>query len=173
MKNSTNYKIEYKINNDNNKCKCELEKCLACSAVSLNKDLCIECNYNYYPIENDSLNTNEYINCYQEPQGNYLDFNDNLYKKCFYTCENCELNGDNINHNCLKCKKEYAFEININNYTNCYKECVFYYYFDNNNNYYCTMNFSCPNEYPILLEKRNECVIGDINYIKIKINEKL
>ena len=35
------------------------------------------------------------------------------------------------------------------------------------------MNFSCPNEYPILLEKRNECVIWDINYIKIIINDIL
>ena len=57
--NNTEYIYEYinkcyltcphgNLENDNSKCKCELEKCLTCSAISLYKNLCIECNYNYY-----------------------------------------------------------------------------------------------------------------------------
>ena len=46
--------------------------------MTLNKNLCTECNVNYYPKENDSLNIGEYINCYREPEGYYL--NIDLYK---------------------------------------------------------------------------------------------
>ena len=47
-----------------------------------------KCDLNYidfYPKENDSLNTDSFINCYKEPEGYYLDVNDLVYKKCFYT----------------------------------------------------------------------------------------
>ena len=72
--------------NDNQikKCKYELDKCLICPNVALNKDLCTKCNDNYYPKENDSLNLGEYINCYNKiPEGYYLD--NNLYKQCYYS----------------------------------------------------------------------------------------
>ena len=70
-------------NNKNkiNKCKCELVQCLICPNVALNKELCTECNNNYYPKENDSLNLGEYINCYKELEGYYLD--NKIYKKCY------------------------------------------------------------------------------------------
>ena len=85
-------------------------------------------------MENDPLNLDEYFNCYNEtPIGYYLDINDKIYKKCYDTCETCDVKGDNEFHNCLKCNTEYNYNININNYTNCYKKCNYYYYFDNNN----------------------------------------
>ena len=73
--------------NDNkmNKCKCELEKCLLCPNVALKNDLCLKCNIDFYPKENDILNLGEYINCYKEPEGYYLD--NNLYKKCYNSCK--------------------------------------------------------------------------------------
>ena len=35
---------------DITKCKCQLEKCLTCPKVALNKELCTKCNNNYYQI---------------------------------------------------------------------------------------------------------------------------
>ena len=65
----------YDENNQMNKCKCELDKCLLCPTVALRNDLCTKCNNNYYAKENDPLNLGEYINCYKEPEGYYLDNN--------------------------------------------------------------------------------------------------
>ena len=61
--NSTQYQYEYNdkcysncpngllsdnTNIINNKCKCELEKCLKCPTIALSLNLCTECNNNYY-----------------------------------------------------------------------------------------------------------------------------
>ena len=90
------------------KCKCELEKCFICPTEALNNKLFTKCNVNYYPMENDLLNIGEYFNCYNEtPEGYYLDINNSLYKKCYYRCKTCEINGDDEFHNCLKCNVVY------------------------------------------------------------------
>ena len=174
--NSTQYKYEYNgkcyencsngflydnHGNKTNKCKCELDKCLLCQNVALNKSLCTKCNTNYYPKENDLNNLGEYINCYKQPEGYYLD--DNLYKKCYHTCKICNSEGNHIIHNCIECNENYSFSIknNNNNYSNCYQNCNYYYYFDNENNYHCTMNLSCPKDYSILKNKM-ECIKSDI-----------
>ena len=117
-----------------NKCKCELEKCLFCPNVALNKSLCTKCNDNYYQIQDDPTNMGEYINCYKNPEGFYLDNNDNFYKKCYYTCKECDIKGNYSNHNCLNCNVSFPFQIKINGYLNCYEKCNYYYYFDNINN---------------------------------------
>jgi len=122
-------------NDDDNiiKCKCELEKCLTCPTEALNKNLCTKCNDNYYQMENDPLNLDGYFNCYNETSnGYYFDTTDKLYKKCYGTCETCEIKGNNTFHNCLKCKTEFNFEIKTNIYINCYVTCSYYYYFDDN-----------------------------------------
>ena len=156
----------YFIDNKNNtKCKCELEKCLTCPPVALNKNLCTECNTGYYQKENDSSNIGKYINCYKEPKGYYLDRNDNLYKKCYYKCGTCKIEGNNITHNCLECNDLYPFSRKFNNYTNCYENCSYYHYFDNENNHYCTTNSSCPDEYPKFLEDKMECIRSNIKNI--------
>jgi surface protein len=114
----------------------------------------------------DNITQND-LDCYKNPKGYYLDVNDTKYKKCFYTCETCEIKGDYLSHNCLTCNSNFTFSINIknNNYINCYKACNYYFYFDNNNNFYCTSNFSCPDEYPTLKEDKNECIKYDIKNI--------
>ena len=114
-------------------------------------------------MENEPFNIKGYINCYKEPKGYYLDNKDFLYKKCFDTCETCEVKGNNITHNCLKCNHNYPFEVKNNNYSNCYKNCEHYYYFDKNNFYYCTNNLSCPIDFPTLIKDRREC-INNNNY---------
>ena len=109
------------VNNSTHKiCKCELDKCLTCPKVALENNLCTECNIGYYPKENDFQNLGEYINCYNEAEeGYYLD--NNIYKKCYYSCKTCELKGNETYHNCLICNSNYTFEININKYKNCYE----------------------------------------------------
>ena len=63
------------------------------------------------------------------------------------------------NHNCIECKSEYLFEIDINNYKNCYKNCSYYYYFDKNNNkYYCSKSLECPENYNKLILDKRECI---------------
>ena len=162
------YKYEYKgkyyeecingnlINNSTiNSCKCDEEKCLSCLNISLNERLCLKCNDDYYEKENDTDN-NGYIKCYKDPLGYYLD--NNIYKKCYHTCKECEINGNNIIHNCIKCDDNFSKGIiNINNYYNCYENCSYYHYF-NNNNYHCTNNLSCPKEYPKLIIEKMECI---------------
>ena len=145
-------------NNSINKCKCELDKCLLCTKILL-KGLCTKCNIDYFPKENDPLNTGEYFNCYKNPKGYYLDKNDSVYKKCYNTCETCDLNGNYLNHNCIKCNDNFPINIKYNNLSNCYQNCTFYYFFDKDNyNFHCTVNSSCPEEYPILNETNNECI---------------
>ena len=165
------YKYEYKglyyencINGNvtNNKtinyCKCDNEKCGNCLNISL-----ID---NFYEIENDN-DEYGYKKCYKDPIGYYLDRNYNIYKKCYYTCEKCEMEGNNITHNCIECNNDYPVELKITNYSNCYN-CSYYYYFDDYNNFHCTIDNNCPNEYPILDEleckKRNEIktIINDL-----------
>ena len=135
--------------------RCDLEKCFLCPSNKKYKGLCTICNYNYYPIENDISNIDDYFDCYQEPEGYYLDKNDYLYKKCYHTCELCA----KTNHNCIKCSTNYNFEITFiyNNYSNCYENCDFFYYFDDDNNFICTQNYSCPENYDIFIPKKNKC----------------
>ena len=119
------------------------------------------CNLNYtdfYPKENDELNIDDIIYCYKEPKGYYLDKNDSMFKKCYYTCEECEIKGDIKIHNCLKCNSNYSYEIKKNNYSNCYEDCDYYHFFDYDYNHYCTINSSCPNDYPKLIENQSDCV---------------
>ena len=142
---------------------CNLEKCLICPQMILNNDLCIKCNINFYPMQNDPSNIGEYINCYKELKGYYLDEYEFLFKKCYYKCETCEIKGDNKTNNCLKCNLDFPIGFNINNYLNCFKNCNYYYYFDNDNNYFCTFNNSCPKEYPKLIKDKKECIKNDIN----------
>ena len=96
--------------NDIIKCKCELDKCLLCPTIALNNELCTKCNYNYYPMENDPSNKGHYFNCYNELKGYYLDKIDWIYKKCYYSCNTCEIKGDNITHNCLECNTNFTIE---------------------------------------------------------------
>ena len=86
--------------------------------------------------------TEDYLDCYKNPKGYYWDKNETKYKKCFHTCETCEIKGNYLNHNCITCNNNYSLGISLknNNYMNCYENCSYYYYFDNNS-FFCTNNF--------------------------------
>ena len=135
-----------------NECQCELDQCLKCPPVPLMKNMCTKCNVDYYQIEDDMENLGEYINCYKDPEGYYLDLNAEIYRRCYYTCKTCEIKGNNLYHNCKLCKEEYPVGIifnDTNNYKNCYRECNNYYFFECENNHHCVIDSSSPNEYPI------------------------
>ena len=126
--------------------------------VALNKNLCTKCNINYYPKENDTLNLGEYINCYYQPEGYYLD--NNIYKKCYHSCKKCKIKGNNLTHNCLECDEDFSFGIKVSNSINCYENYT-YYYIDKEN--------------PKLVEniiQYNESDIKDILNIKRNETEK-
>jgi hypothetical protein len=115
------------------------------------KGLCTKCNNNYYEIENDKNNIGEYINCYKDPEGYYLDIIDSLYKKCYYKCKTCEIRGNEESHNCLTCSNEFPVAINFNesnNYKMCYEKCNNYYYFNCDTNQKCIINSIYLNVYP-------------------------
>ena len=160
----------YDNNNQTIKCKCELDQCLLCPQVALNKGLCTKCNDDYYPKENDSSNLGDYFNCYKEPEGYYLD--KDIYRKCYETCKTCDKEGNYTNHNCIICNSNTRYAIKKNDILNCYSNCTYYYYYDENN-YYCTMNLSCPDAYPKLKPNTKECtdnmfvedIIEDISHI--------
>ena len=139
-----------------------MNECLKCSTVAKNFNLCNKCNEkeSYYPKENDPLNIGDYFKCYQKPEGYYLDIKDHLYKKCYERCLTCDIKGDELIHNCMKCNSNYSFQILLknSNYSNCYENCSYFHFFDENNKYHCTNDSSCPGEYPKLIKDELECV---------------
>ena len=142
--------------NITSKCKGELGKCSLSPNASLKNELCTKCNTNYYPKENDPLNLGEYIICYKDLKGYYLD--NDIYKQCYYKCKTCNMAGNNITHNCIDCNDNFPFKIEYYNYNNCYVNCNYYYYFDRENKYQCTQNSSCPAEFPVLLKETKKCI---------------
>ena len=86
------YYLNNSIENTIDECDIRCNKCEQ-------KSFCLSCNTkdNYYPILNDSLNNNSFINCYNEvPSGYSLE--DNIYKPCYFTCENCTKIGNKTNN---------------------------------------------------------------------------
>ena len=183
--NTIQYKYEYNLKcyencpngvlaEEKNKCKYELDKCYTCPNVALKKELCAECNDGYYPKENGPLNFGEYINCYSsnELEGYYLE--NNLFKECYHTCKICNKGGNKLIHNCIECNGNYSFGIIKDNYLNCYEKCVYYHYSDNDNSFICTLNSSCPKEYPILITSQLECIKNNmIEVIKDMLNNAI
>ena len=101
----------------NKKCKCYFDKCLECPGEAYYKKLCTICNNGYYKKENDQLNTDKYIECYNNLKGFYLDTKELMYRECYYKCETCEKGGTDSNPNCLKCKANYECVTNDNKKT--------------------------------------------------------
>ena len=94
-----------------------------------------------------------------EPRGYYYDSNEQIYKKCFYSCDSCYGDRSSPSHNCKICKENYRFlnESESIYENNCYEICNYYYFFDNNN-YNCTHDKICPKEYSKLIISKNKCV---------------
>ena len=135
----------------NKKCKCS-PKCKDCSFESLELDLCVSCNADYYQKIDDIQSENSLIQCYKDPEGYYLD--NDIYKPCYSSCKKCYGFGDENYNNCTECKSDYMLESE----GNCYKICQFYYYFDSSNKYKCTDDYNCPSEQNKLIKEKNKCI---------------
>ena len=154
-------------------CECDKEKCQNCSKEPFVENLCSECKNGFYQIENDNETfIGDYFNCFKNPEGYYLDQNEFIYKKCYSKCETCEIKGDNITHNCLKCNSHYPFEIKKNNFLNCYQNYSYYHNFEKQNNSDSINNIIFPFEYSNLILNESESSIKDINsFLSSEIKE--
>jgi len=105
----------YNSNNINN-------KCYSKQSTFDNQFKCDVCGKNYVIKNNGESNNN--INCYGEREGYYLDETNFNYKPCYESCKICKIKGDHDKHNCLECKDQFTYYINLNNtdYKNCYIE---------------------------------------------------
>ena len=137
-----------------------LIKCLDYSIESLYLDLCISCLKPYYPKYNDTTNKKSFVKCYKNPKGYYYDNEEEIYKKCYHSCEECDNKGNKNEHNCLLCGLDYNYELKVNTHINCYKTCEFYFYYNQNDSKnYCTPNMLCPSEInKLLIPQKNKCI---------------
>ena len=144
--------IEYnKIIKDKNKCIDD------CSKDDIYKYEYNNICYQYCPNDTYVLEDNKDNICYDEaPIGFYLDKENEIYKRCYETCNKCNQGGNKINNNCLKCKTNYTFYNNSMNISNCYEKCNYYYYFNEINEFICTE--SCPIEYNKTIKEKNKCI---------------
>ena len=119
-----------------------------------NDNCYINCPNGTYELEN-----NEEKICYEtNPDGYYFDNDNKLFKKCYETCNKCNIGGNIANHNCLECRYNYIFHKNNLNITNCYINCENYYYFDELNEYKCTLDKMCPEQYNKLIQNKSKCI---------------
>ena len=82
-----------------------------------------------YPKEDDHLCLTE------KPEGYYFD--STVYKKCYYTCKNCNGYGDSNNHNCIECKGDYPYSFNTVYSKKCYRNSCPSGSFSKENEYLC------------------------------------
>ena len=144
-----------KLIKDKNKC---IDKCISDDNYKYEYDntcylICPNGTYNLIDGEN-------YF-CYDKaPNGYYLDLENQIYEKCFQTCNKCGIKGDEYNNNCIecKCKENYTLYNDLMNISNCYEICNYYYYFNKSNEYHCTKDFECPEEYNKLIENKSKCI---------------
>jgi surface protein len=126
----------------NNICKCP-DKCKECNQESYNLNLCTSCKDGFFKKYNEVINNN-YIDCYNNPEGYYLDTEYKAYKPCYQNCKNCYGEGNSENNNCIECITNYELRNDFENDHNCIIKSDFYYYLDESNNFQNTTNDKCP-----------------------------
>ena len=89
----------------------------------INIILCLSYSIKYYPKLDDISNYNSFFECNIETPENYI-LEDNIYKPCYYSCENCSGFVNEKDNKCISCKPRFNF-INFENDTNCYRYCPF------------------------------------------------
>ena len=121
------------------------------------KELCVQCNDNYYEMIDDDTNFETLINCYKNPDKYYLDQNELKYKRCYHACKTCSQGKIGDKHNCLICDTDYELAIPYEGNYNCYPKCNNYYYFDNGQ-FQCLNNKICPLYYDKLIPEKGQCI---------------
>ena len=150
-----------------NLCPIEYSKIILCKNKCIDrcdKDDIYKYEYNntcYINCPNGTykLEDNQDKICYDiNPDGYFLDIDNKIYKKCYETCNKCDIGGNITNHNCLECKENFIAHKNNLNTLNCYNRCDYYFYFDKSNEYHCTNKQKCPERYNKLIKNDNKCV---------------
>jgi hypothetical protein len=81
------------------------QSCGTCKMLGdINQHICLSCKNNFFPLENDNSM------CFAKDAtvlGYYLDFNNNVFRKCYKSCSKCTGPGDIINPNCIECDPTY------------------------------------------------------------------
>ena len=142
-------------------CKCFDERCLTCTEPSIRKGLCTQCNDGYYRKVEDK-NKPEF-ECFKTLEKYYLGKinkydSQSYFFKCYSSCQTCDREGNNLFHNCLTCNNDNIFALRKNGYYNCYPNCTYNFYFNESNRYTCTVNSSCPRDYPLFVPDTGQCV---------------
>ena len=100
-----------KIYEDGKKC---LDECNENQFQYINNCYDDACPNNTYKIDNSNI-------CIGTCPENYF-LDNNICKECYSTCKICNKAGDEANHNCLQCKRDYIYEYNNNCYSVCPRE---------------------------------------------------
>jgi len=112
--------------------------------------------YQECPKGSFQLEDNDYL-CYDEtPNGYFLDLNEQIYKKCYESCNERNKGGNETNNNCIEWGANYTFLNNSMNISNCYPICEYYYYFDESNKYHC--NETCQGNYNKVVIDKKICI---------------
>ncbi len=151
---------EDEIYEEENECKA-LEKCKKCNQISLQDDLCIECNNKkgYYFLNNPESISKEIIDCVNnstKPSNFYCDEDNKEYRICYKTCRTCDYGGDLEQNNCTSCDNDNIFNPDYPDSTNCISKCIYYYYYKYNQ-YTCTDIPQCPEDNSILIKEKGKC----------------
>ena len=94
----------------------------------------------------------------------YYDEINQAYQKCDASCLTC--NGPPVEDdtNCIECNTEAGYISSLSDQSNCIKQCNFnesYFYIKEINSilyYYCTETLECPEDFPLLIKSKNQCV---------------
>ena len=115
-------------------CNSACQTCISEKASTDENNLCTSCINDYYPLVDDSSNTDGY-NCYNKLDPKVLNYYlyNNLFYKCNIACKTC--NNDN---SCKTCQDGYYFKASSNNIISindlCYNSITSEYYLDYNVN---------------------------------------
>ena len=141
---------------------CSLEKCKKCSEKSLEYNLCLSCNEELgYLTVNYTTYQPGFVDCMkkEDPILNKFFYNQTTkeYRPCYRTCKKCDKGGNEEEHNCLECEKEYMFRPGDNPHNNCvvYSE---YYYINPYDQFKSLDVLECPEEAKYLVKEKNYCI---------------
>ena len=126
--------------------------CKTCDqAGTIENSNCLSCDNSYYQKYEDLFKNETYKKCYKEIVG-YALYNNQYFIEtlCYKSCLLCSKEGNATHHNCLKCKKDYPYELNNSYGLNCYKECEFEFFLysdKDKGNLFCPPYNDCNNYY--------------------------
>jgi hypothetical protein len=84
--------------------------CGRCDSQHNKTDTCQRCSYltNYYPLE--QFKNQDFVFCSNyTPKHFYFNKTEKKYRLCFQTCQSCTQLGNDNDHKCISCDKDFTF----------------------------------------------------------------